>query len=142
MQKTREQRVLNALLNGSSPKLRPSHPRVSRENELAAIMNKVTPSVTDKYELITGQHGTGKTTLVIEACQRGMQLLPCIGVKLCVVGGGCVYVAVPNKEAGFVAELAKAINFQFDDHISVTNALHHKLFGTTMQGLRLNNIAN
>lgn len=82
-----------------------------------------TTSTSNVYHLITGENGTGKTTLVKQAC--------------CEVGAGCVYVDVPDNVSAFGAALGAAINFEFNENISFTKALQHRIFGTKMEGLYL-----
>lgn len=120
VERGREASINSAFAKGSAPP--PDETSVVRKEELDNIKLLLTPTKSSKvYHLITGENGTGKTTLVLEACRD--------------IGTGCVYVDVPDKVSGFGVALGAVIHFEFNEHISFTKALQHKIFGTEMAGL-------
>jgi len=121
VEKKREERVNDAFAKGSAPAPKDKIVIVPRGEELRDIKAILTTTPeTELYSLITGEHGAGKTTLVIEACNQ--------------VGAGCIYVTVPNKVTKFGQALGAAINFEFDEYISFTEALRRRLLGIEMKG--------
>lgn len=116
----REKRIRQAFEKGSTPTPTVDEflPRDVLLERLKVIL--IPKKAAKFYNLITGEHGTGKTTLVLNACRE--------------VGVGCVYVSVPDDTRSFGKALAEAIGFQFDEYISFTEALRRKILGIEMKG--------
>lgn len=68
-----------------------------------------------EYYLITGEHGTGKTTLMRLACNA--------------VGKGVIYVDVPDEVEKFGKMAASALKYDFSKHITVWNTIRQKILG-------------
>jgi KaiC/GvpD/RAD55 family RecA-like ATPase len=65
------------------------------------------------FNLITGEHGTGKSTIVKHCCKE--------------VGSGVLYVLVPSDPALFADKIGKTINYDFQ-HVSFWSQLRSKYF--------------
>ena len=69
------------------------------------------------YYMVCGEHGTGKTTLTRIASRE--------------VGDGVVYVDIPSDFEDLGEAFGKAINFAFEENISITEQLGRKILGIT-----------
>jgi hypothetical protein len=79
------------------------------------------------YYVICGEHGTGKTTLTKIASREVGQ-----NKKKGIQGGrGVIYVEIPADTEAFGEAFGKALNFTFEERISVTAQLRKKLLGDT-----------
>lgn len=80
------------------------------------------------YYVVSGEHGTGKTTLIkIASNEVGQDDEGKHG------GMGVIYVNVPADIENFSEEFAKAINFSFEKCVSFTGQLKRKIVGHTGQ---------
>ncbi|EGG21986.1 hypothetical protein DFA_01872 [Cavenderia fasciculata] len=102
---SRSRAVLNSFEFGSFPTVT-SKTYIKRDSILQKIISKLMPHPTScLYHLIVGEHGTGKSTLLIQACHK--------------VRKGVVYVSVPENVGAFGREIGKAFNFKYDEHVSL-----------------------
>jgi len=88
--------------------------RTELENELKSIIQPIEGSIKYNYFLITGEHGTGKTTIVQKLCREA--------------GSGVIYVSVPNNPGDIIRELALAIDYRFNN-ITLRKAMESKFLG-------------
>eukprot|EP01111_Echinosteliopsis_oligospora_P011630 TRINITY_DN3884_c0_g1_i4.p1 TRINITY_DN3884_c0_g1~~TRINITY_DN3884_c0_g1_i4.p1 ORF type:complete len:372 (+),score=47.72 TRINITY_DN3884_c0_g1_i4:78-1193(+) len=126
VQRNRERNIREAFETGSTIPIPNVEHEIVREKELNQVKSILQTSAgSSRYTLITGEHGTGKTTLVLQACRK--------------IGVGCIYVDVSQRiddqtfDSLFGAALGKAINFQFDEYISFTGALTNRILGPSTQ---------
>jgi len=87
--------------SGSSPVLGIQKTLIDRpdlQNDLQRILTPRKPSEASNYYLITGEHGTGKTTAIKQACRN--------------VGSGVIYMEVPEYIANFALVFANATGFE------------------------------
>lgn len=68
--------------------------------------------------LVTGEHGTGKTTSIRLACNK--------------VKKGVIYVEVPNDANKFPNKLAKALNLDYSPLIGLRSFITKKILGGKM----------
>ena len=74
------------------------------------VVTLVTPASTNQgYHLLEGPHGCGKTELLKRACHKA--------------GRGVLYVSVPAYASKFHEELAKTVNFNFNEDVSLWSLL-------------------
>lgn len=114
----RTRRIDKSFDNGSFPKPQPMI--IPRGPLLADLNGIIAPSPVHsflkKYGLVSGNHGTGKTTAVRNTADE--------------IGSGVVYFEVPAEvEAGFAEELGKTIGFTFDENLSGWVALKSRFLG-------------
>ncbi|CAG8564621.1 35727_t:CDS:2 [Gigaspora margarita] len=105
--------------NGNKPELKVREDKiVPRLQILASLIEIFQPDVTDiaNYHVVTGEHGSGKTTMSVIAAQK--------------IGQGVIYVNIKGnikdlKDLGKV--LGKAINFK--ESVSLMGHLTRKIIG-------------
>jgi hypothetical protein len=106
-------KIRKAFEKGSFPPLEEPSTLLPRDDVQETLRRLLQPSRKNNfYYLITGEHGTGKTTMVLLACSEIKQ--------------GLIYVNVPDNVPRFVLELAKAIGEDLDD-TTLWGVLKHKL---------------
>ncbi|CAG8800842.1 22811_t:CDS:1, partial [Racocetra persica] len=111
--------LFNTFVTGSTNTL-PEFPHpdkfISREEIVNRIKTMLTPQYgSNFYQVVSGSHGVGKSTIVCQAAKE--------------VGRGVIYIDVPPNVTKFGDEFAKALNISFDEHISFTSALFRKIWG-------------
>jgi len=94
--------------------------RPELESELKLIIQPIEGSIKKNYFLITGEHGTGKTTIVQKVCREA--------------GSGVIYVSAPNTPGNIIKELALAIDYRFNN-ITLRKAMESKFLGIPVGGL-------
>jgi len=115
----RDRILMSSFGDGSCPSVAAPKVLVDRSEELNKVVNYLQlPLDQGRYSFICGEHGTGKTSLVLEACRK--------------IGPGCVYVSVPDEPQHFGTVLAEAIHFDPTSSITFIGALHRRLYGIDM----------
>lgn len=71
------------------------------EKALREILNPKIGKFDPFYYLISGEHGTGKTTIVRKICRE--------------IGNGIIYIDVPKVPGAIVLELAHALNYDMEE---------------------------
>jgi len=85
-----------------------------RDQEVAEIQELISPSASGRYYLITGEHGTGKTTLVRYACKNSQY--------------PALYFDIPFNTKELAIALGKKVDFDNQVHISFWKQLRRRLF--------------
>jgi ABC-type molybdenum transport system ATPase subunit/photorepair protein PhrA len=84
------------------------------EASLKKILNNPSTKVSN-YWVISGEHGTGKTTTVQKVCHE--------------IGKGIIYVDVPKDVDDFKDALAKAIGLTYRHHSGLWSFIHQSVYG-------------
>eukprot|EP01128_Nolandella_sp_AFSM9_P005978 TRINITY_DN299_c0_g1_i1.p1 TRINITY_DN299_c0_g1~~TRINITY_DN299_c0_g1_i1.p1 ORF type:complete len:443 (+),score=106.59 TRINITY_DN299_c0_g1_i1:32-1330(+) len=109
--------VLRSFEKGStSLGLALKEPYFPRPQEEAILRTITSPHRGGFFNLVVGEHGTGKTTVVRRACQQ--------------TGAGVVYTRVPELLPEFAHNLAEAVNYDLDVHISFWNQIRSRFFAS------------
>jgi HrpA-like RNA helicase len=87
-------------------------PRSDVESSLKKILNA---SKVNTFWVVSGGHGTGKTTTVQKVCNE--------------IGKGIIYVDVPDNVANFKDALANAIGLTYRQHGGIWNFIHQSVYG-------------
>lgn len=107
--------VLRRFEKGSSSlDLGLDEPYFPRPQEEAILRTITSPIRGGFFNLVVGEHGTGKTTVVRYTCQQ--------------TGGGVIYTRVPELLPEFAHNLADAVNYDLDVHISFWNQIRSRFF--------------
>ncbi|UJR28116.1 hypothetical protein I4U23_009371 [Adineta vaga] len=85
-------------------------------DRLTTIVTPVPDKLVSSYYILLGEHGVGKSTLIRQAARK--------------VGSGVVYVDVPPNVEKFGFAFARAIRFNFKDHIRLSTWIESKMFGS------------
>jgi len=116
IERNRIPRVVKALEKGSRDLVVITddeyHPRPKEESQVRPLLS---PSHGGFFYLITGEHGTGKTTLVRSVCKD--------------LSGGVVYHFVPDETAQLADKLGAALNFDFETHLTFWTQFRRRFFG-------------
>ncbi|CAF0775772.1 unnamed protein product [Rotaria sordida] len=89
--------------------------RKSLLNSLITILTPVADKLVSSYYIVLGEHGVGKSTLIRQAARE--------------VGRGVIYVYVPSNVEKFGTAFARAINFDFKEHIRLSTWIESTMFG-------------
>jgi len=101
IERRRIPRVVSALKRGSADiKVVDEDPYFSRPKEEAEVTPLVKASRGGFYNLVTGEHGTGKTTLVRHVCRQ--------------VGSGVIYTRVPEDITQLARDVSATISFDLE----------------------------
>jgi Holliday junction resolvasome RuvABC ATP-dependent DNA helicase subunit len=85
-------------------------------NDVEASLKKIlTADEVSNYWVISGEHGTGKTTTVQKVCHE--------------IGKGIIYVDVPKDVDDFKDALAKAIGLTYRHHSGLWSFIHQSVYG-------------
>ncbi|CAF1266341.1 unnamed protein product [Adineta steineri] len=105
---------------GSCPNFKFPEDQLLERKELLDTLTSIVTPVPDKlvssYYIVVGDHGTGKTTLIRQAARKA--------------GGGVIYVDVPSNVEKFGASFARAIRFNFKEHLRLSTWIESKMFGS------------
>jgi HrpA-like RNA helicase len=93
-------------------KLKDYVPRTDVESSLKKIL---TADEVNNYWVISGEHGTGKTTTVQKVCNE--------------IGKGIIYVDVPEDVEDFKDALANAIGLNHRKHGGIWAFIHETVYG-------------
>jgi hypothetical protein len=88
---------------------------VNRLDVETSIKKILTADKVYNYWVISGEHGTGKTTTVQKVCKE--------------VGKGIIYVDVPKNVANFKDALANAIGWTHRHHSGLSSFIHQLVYG-------------
>ena len=102
-------------------------PYFKRQKEEAKIRKALAPGFSNEYYLIYGEVGTGKSRLVLEGVK---DLISTHGKH----GKGAPVLVLASQGKSFADSLASAVNFSFDEHISLTFFLSYLLGMHVMPG--------
>ncbi|CAG8448034.1 9025_t:CDS:2 [Ambispora leptoticha] len=119
------ERLLNETVEkGTRPDVRVSGDKLVPRPLIIERLKKILQPDEDQsfYHMVCGEHGTGKTTLTRVASSE--------------VGHGVIYVDVPANLEKFGDEFGSALNFAFEEQISLTGQLAQKILGTTKNELK------
>ncbi|CAJ0914601.1 233_t:CDS:2, partial [Entrophospora sp. SA101] len=114
------ERLLNETVEkGTRPKVGISNDKFVPRPVVVERLKKIFQPYEDQsfYQVICGEHGTGKTTLTRISAKE--------------VGQGVIYVDVPANFNELGEAFGKAINFTFEEQISFTGQLMRKILGET-----------
>ena len=108
-------RLFKALEEGTKPEINVLGDKLLPRPTVVNLLKNLFQPDNDQsfYYTICGEHGTGKTTMVRIASRE--------------VGRGVIYIDVPPNIRDFGEEFGKAINFAFEERVSYTKQLVHKL---------------
>ncbi len=87
-------------------------PRTDVESSLKKIL---TASKVNSYWVVSGEHGTGKTTTVQKVCNE--------------IGKGIIYVHVPDDVLYFKDALVNAIGLNHRKHDGIWAFIHETVYG-------------
>jgi hypothetical protein len=87
-------------------------PRADVESSLKEIL---TAGKVNSYWVVSGEHGTGKTTTVQKVCNQ--------------IGKGIIYVDVPKNVADLKHALANAIGLNYRKHGGIWAFIHETVYG-------------
>ena len=93
-------------------KLKHYVPRSDVESSLKKIL---TADEVNNYWVVSGEHGTGKTTTVQTVCHE--------------IGKGIIYVDVPDDVKDFKNSFAKAIGLTYRYHSGIWTFIHQSVYG-------------
>ena len=112
-----EKRLRDTLVRGSCPSIDMEDSAFIHRPSLEADFERmVTPSnKPTKYFVVAGEHGTGKSTMMKAACSK--------------VGGGIIYVDVPENVLDFGDAFADAIGFKFHASNTFSEYIHRLVYG-------------
>ncbi|GAB4823581.1 hypothetical protein N2152v2_010627 [Parachlorella kessleri] len=115
-----QHQVVSTLLKGVTPAVEYPSP-IARQPLREKIINILKPKEPTRfYHIITGSAGSGKSTLVKEACVA--------------IGGGVGYVDVgPAFEVDWGQDLGNAFNFRFEEHMTMFNIATQTVLGTKVK---------
>lgn len=120
-----DSRLIKNVKEGTRPEINVSadelFPRPIIVSHLKAIFQPAKNQ--SRYYTVCGEPGTGKTTLIKLALKE--------------VGRGVVYVDVPPFVNDFGETFGEAINFAFEEDVSLNNQLRRKLSGTNSEFIPL-----
>jgi hypothetical protein len=106
--------------NGSCPNFKFKEEQLLERKELLDTLISIVTPVEDKlvssYYIVVGDHGTGKSTLIRQAARK--------------VGRGVIYIDVPSNVEKFGFTFARAIRFNFKEHLRLSNWIESKMFGS------------
>ena len=88
---------------------------VVRSDTEAFLKMILTPKEVENYWIISGEHGTGKTTTVQKVCQD--------------IGKGIIYVDVPENVADFKNSLANALGLTHRHNSGFWHFIHQNVYG-------------
>ncbi|KAJ3066679.1 hypothetical protein HDU98_010050, partial [Podochytrium sp. JEL0797] len=112
-----EKRLRDTLVKGSCPPITLDDAEfVHRPSVEYDFERMVTPREKPaSYFVVVGEHGTGKSTLMKAACSK--------------VGGGVIYVDVPENVCDFGDAFAHAIGFKFHTSNTFSEYIHRMVYG-------------
>ncbi|RHZ87735.1 hypothetical protein Glove_30g138 [Diversispora epigaea] len=104
--------------NGTRPDVGVSREKLVSRDDVVNCLNKILKPNEDQsfYHVICGEHGSGKTTLMKISSNN--------------VKNGVIYVEIPSDTKDFGKAFGKALNFEFEEHISFTKQLIRKMGNT------------
>ncbi|CAF1416092.1 unnamed protein product [Adineta ricciae] len=112
--------IKHTFSNGSCPNFKFKEEQLLERRTLLDQLIKIVTPVPDKlvssYYIVLGEHGSGKSTLIRQAARE--------------VGPGVVYVDVPSNVEKFGFAFARAIRFNFKEHIRLSTWIESKMFGS------------
>ena len=115
--------VLNVVQQGYCPpptdKETKAISRPDVEKVLRSVLCPKKGEQSNMYYLVTGEHGTGKTTIVRKVCREA--------------DGGVIYIDVPDYAGLVVPMLASALRYDLDE-ITFVKAVKHKTFEKPIAG--------
>ncbi|CAI2183564.1 1328_t:CDS:2 [Funneliformis geosporum] len=114
------ERLLNKTVEkGTRPDIGISSDKFVPRPEIVKRLKEILQPYEDQssYYMVCGEHGTGKTTLTRIASSE--------------VGNGVIYVDIPPDFEVLGETFGKAINFAFEEKISITEQLGRKILGIT-----------
>eukprot|EP00035_Acanthoeca_spectabilis_P017065 m.356412 g.356412 ORF g.356412 m.356412 type:complete len:482 (-) comp16605_c0_seq8:2866-4311(-) len=83
---------------------------IDRRGDFLNLSTLLSPtSDSNVYHLLEGPHGCGKTELLKRACHEA--------------GAGVIYISVPEDVSKFHNDFATAVNFRFNEHVSLWNRI-------------------
>ncbi|CAG8651761.1 4208_t:CDS:2 [Ambispora gerdemannii] len=116
----RNERLLNKTMEkGTRPEVGISGDEYVSRPVIAERLKKIIQPYKGQsfYNVVCGEHGTGKTTLIKIASRE--------------VGQGVIYVDTPADIEDFGKAFGRALNFTFEEHISWSGQLMRKVLGNT-----------
>ncbi|CAF0902159.1 unnamed protein product [Adineta ricciae] len=112
--------IKHTFSNGSCPNFKFKEEQLLERRTLLDQLIKIVTPAPDKlvssYYIVLGEHGVGKSTLIRQAARE--------------VGPGVVYVDVPSNVEKFGFAFARAIRFNFKEHIRLSTWIESKMFGS------------
>ncbi|CAF0805144.1 unnamed protein product [Adineta steineri] len=112
--------IKHTFRNGSCPNFKFKEEQLLERKSLLDTLTSIVTPVADKlvssYYIVLGEHGVGKSTLIRQAARN--------------VGRGVIYVDVPSNVDKFGFAFARAIRFNFKEHIRLSTWIESKMFGS------------
>ncbi|CAG8435295.1 5541_t:CDS:2 [Diversispora eburnea] len=114
-----ERRLDETMEKGTRPEIDSSDDACVSRPLVVDQLNKIFQPYKNQsyYYMVCGEPGTGKTKLIKTSANE--------------VGQGVIYVDVPANINLFGDALGKALNYEFDEHVSYSKRLIRKLFGAS-----------
>jgi len=110
-QKKKERNIRNAFFYGSFPSIGLDiYPRKDALGIIKALLQL--PKEDPFYRMITGEHGVGKTTLVVQACNE--------------VKNGVIYANLDETVGSAATDLASAIHYDFKENRGLIRIMYDK----------------
>ena len=109
VERRRIPRVINRFETGTRDLQLDTKNFFPRDQETVELTKLITPSTPGFFNLITGEHGTGKTILVCNVCKNA--------------GEGVLYIRVPDNPILLARTLGDVVDFDFEVNISFWSQL-------------------
>ncbi|CAF3928896.1 unnamed protein product [Rotaria sp. Silwood2] len=112
--------IKSTFQNGSCPNFKFKEEQLLERklllNSLITILTPVADKLVSSYFIVLGEHGVEKSTLIRQAART--------------VCRGVIYVDVPSNVDKFGLAFARAIKFDFKEHIRLSTWIESKMFGS------------
>ena len=112
-----EKRLRDTLVRGTCPSINVDDSDfIHRPSVEADFERMITPKEKEtSYFVVAGEHGTGKSTMMKAACSK--------------IGGGIIYIDVPENVRKFGDVFADAIGFKFHPSTDLFEYIHGLVYG-------------